>query len=82
MNIIQVILQIVNSSSQPLGWYGIDTRLGRRGIIVEGNLVSILDNLVQQGYLEHQTNPAHPHGVYAITAQGREFVDQHKQEQP
>lgn len=78
MPIYLAILDIIDSSTQLLGWYGIDTRLGRRGIIVEENLVRVLDSLIQQGYLEHRTHAAHPHGIYLITPSGKTFLAERK----
>lgn len=74
MNTLQAILHVINSSSQPLGWYGIDTRLGRKGVIIEGNLVQLLRDLEADGYIEHSQKEGHPHGVYIITEAGRTFL--------
>lgn len=75
MNTLQAILHVINSSSQPLGWYGIDMRLGRKGVIIEGNLVQLLRDLEADGYLEHIQKEGHPHGVYILTAAGRILLD-------
>jgi DNA-binding PadR family transcriptional regulator len=67
----KIILQIIQQSPAPLGWYGIETRLGTRGVILSGSLLTLLKNLVQVGFLTHAQAEGHPHGVYSLTDLGR-----------
>lgn len=67
----KAILQIIQQSPAPLGWYGIEIRLGTRGIVLSGNLPAVLRELVQAGWLTHSPAEEHPHGVYSLTELGR-----------
>jgi DNA-binding PadR family transcriptional regulator len=70
----QAILLILHTASHPLGWYGIDQRLGRRGVISQENLVVLLQVLVQQGLIVHKERSGYPHGIYELTDLGRTYV--------
>ena len=76
MNIDREILRIINSSTQPLGWYGIAIRLSMLGVIPETNLVTILQELESRGFIKHEETEGHPHGTYAITTIGKEYLGQ------
>lgn len=75
MNIYREILYIIANASRPLGWYGIELRLGMQGIILEMKLTDILDDLVNQGLLLHECTDSHPHGVYRLTSDGGKCIN-------
>ena len=74
MNVYSEVLNIINSSPQPLGWYGIEIRLGMKGIILDRNLVSVLNELEEQSLVKHETQDGYPHGIYMITSAGQTFL--------
>jgi hypothetical protein len=74
MSVYRQVLDIVNSSQQPLGWHGIATRLSMKGIILDRNLVSLLGELEERGLVKHETLSGYPHGIYIITSAGQEFL--------
>ena len=76
------VLQIIADTSQPLGWYGIEIRLGRKGIVLEENLIAVLRDLVDQGVLVHEDAPGHPHGVYHLTDLGKVHLERQQPAQP
>lgn len=67
------ILTIILQASQPLGWYGIATELGRQGIILDAPLPEVLQQLTKEGYLE-LNSVAGSHGSYRLTQKGTHFL--------
>lgn len=70
-----VVLQIISSMPQGISWYGIATRLGRRGIHLQTHLMSLLRALEADGLIEHQEAEGYPHGLYFLTEQGRSYLE-------
>jgi hypothetical protein len=75
MDAIYEVLRIIGQSNSPRGWYGIELRLGMKGIILEENLILLLRNLVDNGFLEHIVDDTYPHGIYQLTEKGHNYLN-------
>jgi hypothetical protein len=64
------VLRAVAKAGRPVGWFGVEIRLGMHGIVPEASLLEILGALVEAGLLGHGPVPDHPHGVYTLTDAG------------
>ncbi len=71
MDALHTVLQIIALAPQPLSWYGIEIRLGMKGIILDVNLIDVLRSLEARGFIRHHEQPGYPHGCYRVTEAGR-----------
>jgi hypothetical protein len=69
------VLQVIAHAPHPIGWYGIEIRLGMKGIVLDENLMKVLRTLVDKRFLTHEEAPGYPHGVYRLTEAGREYLE-------
>jgi DNA-binding PadR family transcriptional regulator len=70
----QIVLEIIAASPKPLGWYGIEIRLGMRGIILQATITTLLRRLEDEGYILHATGQGYLHGIYELTPSGRDYL--------
>lgn len=75
MDIHREILHIIANQPEPVGWYGIQARIGMKGIVLDKNLLSVLKTLEDEGYLTHKEATGHPHGVYQLTDRGKRYLE-------
>lgn len=69
------VLSILSRAPDGHGWYGIAMELGRRGVILERNLITVLRELVDTGFVVERQAPDQIHILFQITDAGRSFLE-------
>ena len=75
MDTYREVLQIIARAPHPIGWHGIELRLGMKGVVLDENLIKVLHALVDKDFLIHEEAPGHSHGVYRLTQAGKEYLE-------
>ena len=81
MDVYYEVLYVIAHTPQPEGWYGIAQRLGMKGVVLNMNLVSVLRDLVERGYLSYEDAPG-SHGLYYLTDAGKEYLQNRHHTKP
>ncbi len=77
MDVTREVLTVVAQASYQVGWYAIARALSIRGVSLEENLITLLSQLVMQGFLTHEPFPSQSQRAYKITDRGREYLSTH-----